>query len=225
MRKIDTDIWEDTQPLRFGAVEMGARMTVVKLAGGGLWVHSPIRPSDAVCAGLDELGPVAHIVAPNRFHHLFAGELAERYPAATVHLAPGLAAKRPDLPAAGILPDDAPEAWEADLDWAFFAGIPMANEVVFLHKLTRTLIVCDLAFHVGPEAPWATRVMFKLIGHFGDLGPTRFERLMVRDRAAARASLDAILEWDFDRVVVSHGTVFETGGRDALRRNFEWLQA
>ena len=28
---------------------------------------------------------------------------------------------------------------------------------------------------------------------------------MIRDRAAARSSLQRILEWDFDRVVVTHG--------------------
>jgi hypothetical protein len=32
-----------------------------------------------------------------------------------------------------------------------------------------------------------------------------------------------ILEWDFERVIVTHGEVLETGGREALRSAFEWL--
>jgi hypothetical protein len=32
-----------------------------------------------------------------------------------------------------------------------------------------------------------------------------------------RASLERILAWDFDRVVVTHGDVVEHGGAEALR--------
>ena len=38
-----------------------------------------------------------------------------------------------------------------------------------------------------------------------------------------RASLDRILAWDFDRVVVTHGDVLESGGKQALRQAFSWL--
>jgi hypothetical protein len=48
-------------------------------------------------------------------------------------------------------------------------------------------------------------------------------RLLIRDRAAARASLDDVWRWDFDRVVVAHGDVLETGGRVHMRRAFAFL--
>jgi hypothetical protein len=54
-------------------------------------------------------------------------------------------------------------------------------------------------------------------------GPTYLERLLVRDRAAARRSLERILAWDFERVVVAHGAVLESGGREALRAAYTWL--
>ena len=38
-----------------------------------------------------------------------------------------------------------------------------------------------------------------------------------------RASVDRILGWHFDRVVVTHGDVIESGGRERLRAAFEWL--
>jgi hypothetical protein len=44
-----------------------------------------------------------------------------------------------------------------------------------------------------------------------------------RDKQAARRSVAAILEWDFDRVVVSHGQVLETGGHEQFRAAFAWL--
>ena len=34
-------------------------------------------------------------------------------------------------------------------------------------------------------------------------------------------SLERILEWDFERILPSHGEVLERGGRDALRE--AWL--
>jgi hypothetical protein len=48
-------------------------------------------------------------------------------------------------------------------------------------------------------------------------------RALVRDRPALRASVERILQWDFDRVVVTHGDVLEHGGKDALRAGFAWL--
>jgi hypothetical protein len=32
-----------------------------------------------------------------------------------------------------------------------------------------------------------------------------------------------MLEWDFDRVVVGHGDVLESGGRQALGEALSWL--
>ena len=40
---------------------------------------------------------------------------------------------------------------------------------------------------------------------------------MMRDRVAARASLQRVLQWDFDRVIVTHGEILEHGGRQAMQ--------
>ena len=58
---------------------------------------------------------------------------------------------------------------------------------------------------------------------YGRFGPSLLERVMTRDRAAARESLEGILAWDFDRVIMAHGRVLPNGGRDALRRGYAWL--
>jgi hypothetical protein len=46
---------------------------------------------------------------------------------------------------------------------------------------------------------------------------------MMKDRATVRSSINHILSWDFDRIVVGHGDNVEVGGRDELRRAFEFL--
>lgn len=43
----------------------------------------------------------------------------------------------------------------------------------------------------------------------------------VKDRAAFESSLGTILGWDFDRVIVGHGDVIESGGKAKLRAALE----
>ncbi len=50
-------------------------------------------------------------------------------------------------------------------------------------------------------------------------------RLSIRDKSALRKSIDRILAWDFDRVIVTHGDVLECGGQDSLRLGYAWLTA
>ena len=45
---------------------------------------------------------------------------------------------------------------------------------------------------------------------------------MVRDRAGFGRSLQRILAWPFERVIVSHGTVKEKGGREELEATYAW---
>ena len=101
----------------------------------------------------------------------------------------------------------------------------MMNEVVFLHPPSRTLLLTDLAFNLPPGARNEARLFHWLVGATGRFGPHRIVRSGIRDRAAARRALEAILGWDFDRITVTHGEVLETGGKEAMRSSFAYLGA
>ena len=219
LRPLADDLFVAERPLRFQGLEIGTRMTVARLPGDALWLHSPVRPDPELRKAVDALGAVRFLVAPNRFHHLFVKEWGD----AEIYVAPGLPKKRPDLAHAHVLADEAPPAWKGALDQHFFRGFPLANEVAFLHRASRTLVLSDLAFQIGPEAPLLTRLAFRALAAYDRFGPSLAERLLIRDRAAARRSLETILAWDFDRVVVAHGRILESGGREALRRGYGWL--
>ena len=221
MRECDADLFVTEQPLRFAGLEIGTRMSVVRLRGGQLLLHSPVRLDAGLRSELEALGEVRFLVAPNRFHHLFAGEAAAAYPKAELWGAPGLERKRPDL-ALRVLEDQPPPGWADELDQCRVEGFPLVNEVVFFHRSSRTLIATDLAFGVGPDQPLSTRLFLRL-GGVRRFGPTYLERLLARDRTAARRSLERILAWDFSRVVIAHGPVLESGGREALRDSYAWL--
>jgi hypothetical protein len=225
LTKLARDLWSVDRPQRFLGLEVGARMSVIRLADGSLLLHSPVALDTELRRELDAVGPVRFAVAPNRVHHLHAGKVAEAYPEVRLWIGPGLERKRPDLAFAGVLGDEAPVEWRGQLDQVFFRGRPYENEVVFFHRASRTLILCDLAFNFGPRAAAPTRWLMRLLRSYGRFGPSTLDPLLIRDRSAARQSLERILAWDFDRVVVAHGDVLASGGREALRRGYAWLLA
>lgn len=223
MRQLADDLWVVDRPLRFAGVEMGTRMSVVRLEDGSLLLHSPVALDDELRAALLRIGTPRYAIAPNRFHHLFVGDYRRAFPDVRLYAAPGLEEKRRDLSFDATLSDTEPREWAGELDHGLFAGYPFANEVVFFHRASHTLLTCDLAFNLGRDAPLATRIAFGLVGAYGRFGPSLLERLLIRDRAAARGSLERFLEWDFDRVVCAHGAVLESGGRQALGHGYRWL--
>lgn len=223
MQQIHSDLWIADSPLRFLGLSVGARMTVVRLPDAKLLLHSPIAATKELVSDVEALGAVAYLVAPNRFHHLFVGQWKQAFPEASVYVAPGLEKKLPDLEIAGVLEDEAEPGWAETVDQILMDGFPLANEVVFFHRPSATLIATDLAFNIQASSPPLTRLIFRLSGAYGRLSPTLLERLFVRDRSAFRDSLERILAWPFDRVVVAHGDVSECGGREEFMRGYEWV--
>lgn len=222
-RRLDEDLWVAEHPHRFWGFEVGRRMTVVRMPDGGLWLHSVARLTPEVRTWLDDLGPVRHVVSPSRWHHLWMEEYVVAFPEADLWSSPGLPRKRPDLPFAGPLSDRPEAAWSDVIDQTVFRGNRLAEEIEFLHRPSRTLILTDLCLHVGPGWPLLTRFVAWALGVHGRLGVTRDFRWATRDPAASRAAAERILAWDFDRVIVAHGDIVETDGAPALRRALDWL--
>jgi hypothetical protein len=163
------------------------------------------------------------VIAPNKAHHLFVAPCLAAYPFASLYAAPGLAEKRADLAITHVLADAPPGDWPGVVDYHVVEGAPLLNEAAFLHRPSRTLILTDLAFNVRPGPTNRARVFHRIIGATGRFGPHRLIRLSMRDRAATRRSIERVLEWDFDRVIVSHGEVLESGGHAAVERAFAFL--
>jgi hypothetical protein len=223
LKQLAEDLWVAERPQTFYGLPVGTRMTVMRLADRRLLLHSPVALEPELREELDSIGRVCFAVAPNRVHHLYAGEVVRAYPGTRVWVAPGLERKRPDLVFEAVLSDDAPEAWRGQIDQIFFRGRPYENEVTFYHRASRTLILCDLAFNFGPRAAASTRLLMKLLRSYGRLAPSKLDPWLIRDRRAARESLERILAWDFDRIIVAHGDVLESGGHETLRQGYAWL--
>ena len=80
----------DGGPVSFFGFTYPTRMTLIRLSGDRLWVHSPICLDDDLRARIEALGKVTYLVSPNKLHHLFLSAWKERYPEADVYASPGL---------------------------------------------------------------------------------------------------------------------------------------
>ena len=224
LRKLSPErLWVTEMPLRFYGVEVGTRMTVCRLSCGGLWLHSPIRLTKELRENLDRLGPVRFVVAPNKLHHLFVGDYFSAYPRTRVYASPGLPEKRRDLPFHGILTEAPEPGWAEDLDQTVFRGERQLEELVFFHRASRSLILTDLVQSGHPESPRLTRLATRLNGTYKRPGPPAPVKLGFRDKAAAKASLERVLSWDFERIVMAHGRVIETGGKAMFEHAYSFL--
>jgi hypothetical protein len=153
LSQIERDIWiADGASVRFFGFPYPTRMTVVRLADKSLWVCSPIALSAPLAETVNALGPVRHLVSPNKIHHLFLGHWAREWPAAKLYASPGLARRRRDLTFARELGDTPDAAWATDLDQVIFHGSFAMQEVVFFHRASRSAIVTDLVQKLDPAA-------------------------------------------------------------------------
>lgn len=197
------------------------RMTVVRLSDGTLWLHSPIPIDDALAAKLEAIGPVAHLVAPSRGHHLFAAAAKARYSSARLWASPGLLAARPGLPIDAPLSENE-LTWGGELATIHLAGTPAIDEYVFHHVRSRTLVCADMVINVTSEPSWLSRQLYRALGVWQRPGPTRYWRFATRDPAAAATAVDRVLACNPMRIVMAHGEIVDEDAtawlRTALRR-------
>ena len=221
-QRIAEGLWHDTHDHTMsGGIQFRTRATLARLGDGSLWMHSPIPIDDERAKQIEALGEVRHIVAPNGWHDSYAAAAKERYPDATLWASPALRSTKVPLPADAWLGETEPP-WAGELQPLLVEGAPKADELVFLHTASRTLILTDLLFQIRYPVNLLTKMVLWMSGtNGGKLAQSRLWRSVTKDRAAAGRSVEKMLEWDFDRVVLAHGDFVE--GPDARQRTREAL--
>jgi hypothetical protein len=200
------------------------RMAIMALPDGGLMLWSPVALTHTLWQGVQELGAVRHILAPNHLHHLALAEWATAFPQAKLHAAPRLRKKRPDLSFHADLTTTPHPDWVGTVDQVIFPTL-ITDEVVLFHRPSGTALFCDLLqqFPADWFRGWR-RVAAALDGMTGAQPqvPRKF-RLATVKRATARAALAEVGRWQAERVVLAHGRPVGQGGAAFLQRAFCWL--
>lgn len=223
MTSLTAGVWIDSEPVRIVGMPLSATMALLALGDGSLLAYSPVALTPQRRAAVDALGRVAHIYAPSLYHHRWAAEWADAFPAARVHAPARLAKKRRDLRVDRAHGDGPEPAFAGVVDELHIDGCRL-DETVLFYRPARTLVVADLVHNIGrPEGAW-TRLYTRAMGFYDRVALSRMLRWAAfSDRAAARKSVDAVLALPFDRLVVGHGAPLAAGAREALAAAYAWL--
>lgn len=201
------------------------RMAIARLSDGSAWVWSPVALTGELADAVSTIGPVRHIVSPNKIHHLFLAEWIEKWPDARVFAPPGLAKRKPDVRFDAELGDEPERAWAEDIDQVIFRGSLFMEEVVFFHKESCTAIFCDLIQRHAEETMtgWKGYLMRidSLVGEHGST-PREWRASFLR-RSKARAARRIVLGWKPERLLIAHGDCARNGAAAIIENALRWM--
>ncbi len=234
LKPVAKNVWiVDGPEIRFGMpwpkFPFPTRMTVLRLANGELFIHSPTPLTPPLRAEIEGTGEVRFIIGPNRIHYWWIPEWKEAFPEAAVYLAPRMKEQAKQHIAFDGIPlvDAAGYPWDAEVATLPIAGSYM-TEVEFFHRESRTLILTDLVENFEPEKVGS---FFKrLLTWVGGVSPPhgglpRDLRLTFtwRHKHQLRMAVQTMLAWNPERVILAHGRWYEKNGANELRSAFHWL--
>ncbi len=230
LEPVDNGIWiAEGGIVSFYGFPYPTRSVIADLGGGELWVWSPVALSPELREAVGRIGRPCHLVSPNKLHHLFLGAWHEAWPEARLWGPASTIAKCPELPFAAALQDEPPAEWNGLIDQAWFRGSFAMDEIVFLHRPSRTVIIADLsenfseAFlerHWPAWARWIARLSGIVIGK--GYAPIDY-RLTFLDRRPLREARDRMVSWHPERVIMAHGEWQRGNGTAYLQRAFAWV--
>ena len=210
MNEIGEGIWIHEDVMDLMGTKLRLRMTVVKLQEGGLWIHSPTKLSKELKLEVDKLGIVAFVVGASNGHNTWLGQWQEAYPKADLYVSSGIPDKV-TLKSYTILDGVNNNIWAADLIQAAMPEVPFFNESVFFHRKTNSLIVTDLIQNhekkvvTGVGANLA-QSLFRLLGFKEKcVAPPLKMGFMRKDKAGFAEFIEQVNNWDFDKIIVTHG--------------------
>ena len=233
LKGVAEDVWVVDGPIiRFGMpwpkMPFPTRMTIVRLNGRDLFVHSPTPLAPALKEAIAALGMVRWIIGPNRLHYAWIPDWHADYPDAAVYLSPRIREQsrgRIDF-AASMLEQDHGYPWDKELATLPVTGSFM-TEVEFFHYESRTLILTDLIENFESDKldswpmRWLTRVGAVLDP---DGSMPRDMRLTFRKhRAGLRAAVETMVSWNPEQIILAHGRCYGSDGAAELRRAFRWV--
>lgn len=230
LEKIHESLWVAEGPIvSFYGFPYPTRSVIVRLENGNLWVWSPIKLDSDLRSELERLGPVRHLVSPNKIHHLYLQDWNAVYPGAQLWGPQSTIRKRRDLKFREPLRDSSPSEWWADIDQAWFKGSFAMDEITFFHRSSRTVIVADLieAFSerfLRQHWRWWQRPLALIDGIVAQkhLAPLEW-RLSFLNRAPARSARAKALNWQCEKVIMAHGEWRRANGHAFLESSLAWL--
>jgi hypothetical protein len=222
-------VWTVDGPnVRDFGVLFTTRMTIVRLSDGSLWVSSPVAVAFDTLKRVADLGPVKYLVAATPRHVWRLDAWHTLFPHAELWIprTTPFTLKGGRLPFASTLGDEPYPDWAPDLEQLPFKGNPLIEEVLFFHRVSRTVILDDLIqIHPIVKGQPLRNALFRLEGVASPRGGVGLDiRLSFTQRHVARQSLHKLLSWDFEKLIIGHGVCIEKDPKAFVKQAFQWLE-
>lgn len=176
---------------------------------------SRLRDSD-----YQKMNNISDIVAPSLFHCGGVTQAVQYNSKAKVWGVPGAKDLKPSILWSDII-SESTWPYGDELEIIFLEGMPKVNEVIFLHKETKSLIVADLCFNLLNQKGVGSWIILNLFGTYNKLGISRFFLKFVEDQKAFQGSINKILQQDFENIILSHGDNVISGAKPLLANSFK----
>ena len=228
LRAFANNIWIVEGPnVRDMGVMFTTRMTVVKLANGSVWIESPVPVPFETLKRITDVGPVKYLLAATPRHVWRLERWHTLFPEAQLWTSrpTPFTLKQGNLSFTGVLGEAPYQDWADDFNQLTFKGNPLLDEVLFFHKESRTVILDDLIqIHPTVKGKPFRNALFKVEGVASPHGGVGLDmRLSFTNRNLARQSLEKLLSWDFDKLIIAHGACIEKDAKPFIQRAFRWL--
>jgi hypothetical protein len=217
IQKLEDDLW--TVSGRLPRVPMNRRMSIVRLADGGLVFHNAVPLREPAMREIEAFGRPVFLVVPNGYHRLDLHAWKQRYPALRV-VCPAPARRRVEA----LVPVDG--GWETLPRNGNFEALPLAGsrsgEAALLVRSAggarASLLFGDAVMNI-PHQPGLGGLVLRLLGSSGGAKVTRIARIFtVSDAKALSAALERLAATPrLVRLVPSHGDLVEREAAGVLR--------
>ena len=194
------------------------RMTIVRLTGKRLIIHSGIALDEVEMARIEDFGRPVFYVAPSALHRMDVKPWKQRYPELTIICPPNARSKVEERVKVDSV---APDFGDPAVQYVPVAGTAQREGALVVDGAQgTTLVLNDLIFNVRKQ-PGIAGLLFAVVGVTGPepKAPKLVLRKIADDKNALRAQLEQWAKLDtLKRIIVSHGEIIDSDPRGTLLR-------
>eukprot|EP01114_Cavostelium_apophysatum_P012939 TRINITY_DN3024_c0_g1_i1.p1 TRINITY_DN3024_c0_g1~~TRINITY_DN3024_c0_g1_i1.p1 ORF type:complete len:421 (+),score=75.91 TRINITY_DN3024_c0_g1_i1:73-1335(+) len=201
------------------------RTFLFRLLDGTIAMINPIDLTEASIEDINKLGVVSHIISVTQNHHMYLQQCAKAFPQARTYGPRSFKTTEASLLKLNGYLDDATPVLPNDFYQVTFAGHNF-GEVIFVHKATGSAVLGDLAVANGPR--FRNRAYLMCFGSLPNEAKPRltmpsYHLFGVENLSAVKTALKKLTDLPFDRLLLIHGEVIESGGKRQVEHAMSWI--